>query len=67
VSEQPWASDVPVSMPEPLPYTGHVEMQGFVFTDKGLFHNLSEADHEAISRPTYGPDDPSLTEVIDSG
>lgn len=67
MSDQAWASDVPVSMPEPLPYTSRVPMYGFTFTEKGLFHDLSEADHEAISRPTYGPLDPSLPEVTDGG
>ncbi len=62
-----WASDVPVSMPEPLPVTGQVPMYGFVFTENGLFHDLSEADHEVISHPTYGPMDPGLREVIDNG
>lgn len=65
--QESWASDVPVSMPEPLPYTGHVPMYGFVFTENGMFHNLSESDHERLSRPTYGPVDPSQQEVIDGG
>lgn len=56
-----WGSDAPVSMPEPLPrdLSGNtVAMDGFVMTENGLFHDLSAADHETLSRPTFAPYDP---------
>ncbi|THA72584.1 hypothetical protein E6R60_27020 [Streptomyces sp. A0642] len=55
-----WGSDVPVSMPQPLPpgVVGVVPMGGFTMTEQGLFPDLSSADHERLSRPTYAPYDP---------
>ncbi|MET7363277.1 hypothetical protein ABZS76_33235 [Streptomyces sp. NPDC005562] len=55
-----WGSDVPVSMPAPLPsdVPGIVPMGGFVMTESGLFHDMSAADHERLSRPTFAPYDP---------
>lgn len=59
-----WASDVPVSLPQPLDIDGaHVPMHGFVFTENGLFHDLSEADHEVLRQPTYAPP-PAPSEVV---
>jgi hypothetical protein len=59
MSEQPWSSDVPVSMPEPLDQPGLVPMMGFVFTIDGLMHDLTRVDHDRISLPTYAPARPS--------
>jgi hypothetical protein len=55
-----WGSDVPVSMPQPLPpdVEGIVPMGGFVMTELGLFPDLSRADHERLSRPSHAPYDP---------
>jgi hypothetical protein len=53
-----WGSDVPVSMPMPLEGEPLVQMFGFVFTEFGLFHDLSAADHETISTPTFAPYSP---------
>lgn len=61
MSVQDWGCDVPVSMPEPLPDTGLVPMFGFVFTQRGLFHDLSDADHERLAVPTYAPQSPMET------
>jgi hypothetical protein len=63
-----WASDVPVSLPEPVDGVGaHIPMFGFVFTEAGLFHDLNQADHERLSTPTFAPPvDPANT-VVDSG
>lgn len=60
-----WGSDVPVSMPQPLPkdVIGIVPMGGFVMTESGLFPDLSAADHENLSHPTYAPYDPTMTQV----
>ncbi|MFJ4902855.1 hypothetical protein [Streptomyces sp. NPDC088727] len=60
-----WGSDVPVSMPQPLPpgVVGIVPMGGFVMTESGLFPDLSAADHERISRPAYAPYDPMKADV----
>lgn len=57
MAAQEWGSDVPVSMPEPLTEPGMVPMFGFVFTRNGLFHDLSEAEHEQLSLPTFAPID----------
>lgn len=57
-----WGSDVPVSMPEPLDGVGLVPMFGFVFTIDGLRHDISEVDHERLSRPSYAPISPAQTE-----
>ncbi|MFD7835592.1 hypothetical protein [Streptomyces sp. NPDC059761] len=56
-----WGSDVPVSMPQPLPpgVVGIIPMGGFVMTLDGLFPDLSAGDHERLSRPTYAPYDPT--------
>jgi hypothetical protein len=58
-----WGADVPVSMPQPLPsdVEGIVPMGGFVMTENGLFFDLSAADHERLSVPTYTPHDPQQT------
>jgi hypothetical protein len=55
-----WGSDVPVSMPQPLPpgVVGIVPMGGFVMTRDGLFPDLSAADHERLSTPSYAPFNP---------
>lgn len=57
-----WGSDVPISLPEPLDEVGLVPMFGFVFTINGLFHDLSESDHDLLSRSGYGPVSPANTE-----
>lgn len=57
-----WGSDVPVSMPQPVPdgVASLVPMGGFTMTVNGLFHDLNRAEYEALSRPTYAPRDPGL-------
>jgi hypothetical protein len=57
MSDTPWASDVRVSLPQPLAADNPVlvSMFGFGFTERGLFHNLSVADHEALSWPNFAP------------
>lgn len=57
-----WGSDVRVSMPEPNEREALVPMYGFVFTIDGLRHDLTEADHERLSRPGYAPVSPVGTE-----
>lgn len=52
-----WASDEPISLPEPL--TQHryvVPMDGFVFTEHGIYHGVYETDLEEMKHPTYGPE-----------
>lgn len=52
-----WASDAPISLPQPLAQDnpGLVPMFGFVFTEFGLFHDVSTAQHEDLNQPTFGP------------
>jgi hypothetical protein len=51
----------------PLPLTddspGLVDMDGFCFTSSGLAHNLSRADWERLSVPTFSPQIPTTTPV----
>lgn len=60
-----WGSDVPVSLPQPLDddNTGIVPMDGFCFTSSGLFFDLSQADFQRISMPTFAPEDPQQETV----
>ncbi|MEU9405612.1 hypothetical protein AB0E08_07895 [Streptomyces sp. NPDC048281] len=55
-----WGADVPVSMPQPLraDQEGIVAMGGFVMTVDGLFPDMSAADHERLSTPSYAPYNP---------
>jgi hypothetical protein len=56
-----WGADVPVSMPEPLSEDnpGLIDMDGFCFTASGIAHNLSRADWEVLSVPTFSPEIPA--------
>lgn len=68
MSSQAWASDAPISLPEPAESTPlSVPMFGFVFTENGLFHDLSEADHEVLRTPTFAPPDTTGEVVYDDG
>lgn len=64
--QMPWSADVPISMPEPNTGKSLVQMFGFVFTVDGLFHDITEADHERLSRPTFAPVQVAQT-VFDDG
>jgi len=60
-----WASDVPVSMPVPLDHEGLVPMGGFIFTARGLFHEITEATAEDMA-PSFAPVfDPRNPEAVD--
>lgn len=51
-----WGADVAVSLPRPpRRTTRQVPMYGFVFTENGLFHDLTPEDHEQMQTPTFGP------------
>lgn len=68
MSAQSWASDAPVSLPAPPEQTLlSVPMYGFVFTENGLFHDLTEADHEVLRTPTFAPPDQTGGVVYDDG
>lgn len=60
-----WGADVPISMPLPLQGDdpGLIDMDGFCFTSSGLAHNLSQADWEMLSVPTFSPQIPTTTSV----
>lgn len=55
-----WGADVPVSMPQPLPagLAHQIPMGGFTMTEQGLFHDITRADYERMSRPTFTPYNP---------
>lgn len=68
MSGEAWASDAPVSLPEPVDLDRvHIRMYGFVFTEQGLFHDLSETDHEVLRVPTFAPPPDPTTTVYDDG
>lgn len=52
-----WASDTPISFPEPPPgdIPVLVDFDGFGFTMGGIVHNISQADLEEILTPTFSP------------
>lgn len=60
-----WGADVPVSLPQPLDEDnpGIIPMDGFCFTERGLFFDLSQADFDRISTPTFAPDNPQETVI----
>lgn len=55
-----WASDSPISMPEPSPEDVVVDMGAMGFTMSGLVNNLSLADLEEYSVPTFSPEGVTL-------
>lgn len=59
-----YGSDVRVSLPQP-PQGAilSVPMYGFAFTENGLAHDITVAQHETLSRPTFTPQRP-YSEVI---
>lgn len=54
-----WGSDTAVSMPVPLTAADlndvSVDMQGFRFSPKGLQHDITKGDIEAIMLDRYAP------------
>lgn len=69
-TNQPWASDVQPSMPAPLTADnpGLVPMFGFTFTALGLRHDLTQAQHDELKMPMFGPsNDPTNTIRGDAG
>lgn len=56
-----WGADVPVSMPQPLraDQEAIVPMNGFAMTLDGLYPDMSAADHERLSTPSYAPYSPA--------
>lgn len=52
-----YASDTRPSMPRPPQRSLHsVPMFGFVFTEKGLFHDITDVGAEQIGNPFAQPD-----------
>lgn len=58
-STSSWGSDVPVSMPQPIPADQiddlNMPMYGFRFSPRGLQHDLTTSDIEAILAERYLP------------
>lgn len=55
-----YASDVPPSMPVPPELDAsdiRVPMFGFVFTNKGLFHDITPVGHEDVVNPYTTPEE----------
>lgn len=53
-----WASDTPVSRPEPLSVKtpSLVDFEGFGFSVNGMVHDINEPDLEAMMTPTFAPE-----------
>lgn len=60
-----WAADVPISLPIAPAESVLVPMYGFGMTEFRLVHDISAAEREMLSRPTYAPDDPGMPTVRD--
>jgi hypothetical protein len=59
-----YGSDVRVSLPQPPSGAVlSVPMFGFAFTENGLGHDITDAQHETLSRPTFAPQ-PPMSQVI---
>lgn len=54
-SETPWSSDVPISMPMPTDQEVGVEMSGFVFTEGGIAHGITQDSYARLSTPDFAP------------
>jgi hypothetical protein len=52
-----WASDTPVSLPEPpkRERPAVLDFGGFGFSAGGLTHNITETDLEEMATPTFAP------------
>lgn len=50
-----WACDVPISMPEATTDFVLIDMGAHGFSINGIVHNLSQADLENYTTPTYSP------------
>lgn len=54
-----WGSDVPVSLPRPIPADQtddvNIDMYGFRFSPRGLQHNVSASDLEALLATRFAP------------
>lgn len=50
-----WGSDLPVSMPVPPAVKPEVPMDGFGFGRKGLCHDITEEERDALAIPTFAP------------
>ena len=57
MTQEHWATDTPISFPEPPPSDTPVlvDFDGFGFTSGGIVHNLSGADLEEMVTPTFSP------------
>lgn len=64
--ETEWFSDTRISMPQPTGARPIVSMGGFVFTENGMAHDISEVDYDRHIAPPRPPSDPSNV-VYDDG
>jgi len=53
-----WFSDVPISGPKPNDAKVLVSMQGFVFTENGIAHEITEEQYLEVFSPKVEPIDP---------
>lgn len=51
-----WASDAPISMPQPNEHAVMVPMFGFGYNQYGITHDINAVDYMNFRRPSKAPD-----------
>lgn len=60
-----WYSDVSISSPMPHGARELVSMQGFVFTENGIAHEITDQQYFEVFTPKTEPVDPTETIFLD--
>lgn len=50
-----WAGSIPPSLPDPISHPRMVVFGGFVFTDGGIAHDITEVEILEMQVPPYAP------------
>ena len=61
-----WASDTPISRPEPIEMEPLVDFGGFAFTMGGIALNVTSAEIEDIFTPPFMPEGFGVEDDFDS-
>lgn len=62
-----WSSDLPISLPTPPTSRVIIPMYGFGFTQYGITHDLTQAEYDYMTVPSYSPELPVGDSVYDDG
>jgi len=60
-----WYSDAPISSPKPHGVRELVSMQGFVFTENGIAHEITDQQYFEVFVPKTDAIDPTETIFLD--